>query len=1500
MADFKSLLGELSQGNASLETVRSWIEDAIEEGDASREDLQSALDEFKSALPPETVEALERQIAGGEGSDDAPLEFDFDLEPPAPDDSDKTVVDPEMSEPAFDGELSLEESSADSPEELAGDHSSERTSPGESDADAPFDEIPEIHSETPPDQDKTEFVPPEQDKTQIIQDDGGDADKTEMLSPDSDKTEVVSDKTEVVKDDPDKTVISDNDSTVRGKGEEDPFAMASGSATQPGGASAPTGTGWPTATNFQGQGGSALDPDSIGPGTILKDRFELLSAIGEGGMGKVYKARDLLKVEAKDRNPYIAVKLLSGDFREHPEAFIALQRESSKAQKLAHPNITTVYDFDRDGATVYLTMELMEGQELAQYIKKLPPGGLPTDEALEVIRQLCDGLEYAHARNLVHSDFKPGNCFFLKDGTVKILDFGIARASTTRADAAGETTVFDPGQLGALTPAYATPEMFEGIEPHAADDIYALACVAYELLTGKHPFNKLSSVKAMEKGLSPAPINKPGFTKRQNRALMKALNFKRDERTQTVEEFWDGIRFKKNYTPQIVAGSVALALILGVAAYKPVTEYIEDRNVEEIVTSLEQGNAEVPEVLAKLDTLSDRAARNLKEDAKDIIINHFESRAEARVDISQDKYDFPGALGVIEEAKQYYPDSAQLLNIESGLKERRNTLISQLTTDFDNFLAEDRLMPLENEDDITDLLAKLRQADPGNPLLNDARLSQRYAELAQQAVEAREWNRAKEFLSAGLDYAADDASLLNLDDQVTRELKRQADARLVAEIKDRLNAARGSLDSIAAYANIIDDVARLQELRPDDSLLQEILTSMRNAVSSRMNQLTESGNWPEAEETLFTFARMFPVPKLLDLRNSLSRAQIEAGYQPPNLSETLASLEERRQNMASLLSDAKFDASWNENLLRNFKETIALLRPGNTWFEDMQQKIVQAHVGHAEELIAAERFDAAERILEAGQAFNPDLPLFDSTREMLAEAKADFERRQAEKIRLAQISALKNQLTAQTNANEINTALNTFDALRNELPADDEFIRRTGPQMIAESYLRLANSQGERGNYSNAVQFARSGLQYAPEMQGLQDALAQYANLAKREELMTAAANATTSTVGNLPAQLGEVKQLFPSDATSIQNEAVKQLADRIKRLESSDVTAANDLWDAAKRLFPGNRVLESLSLKTPPRPSKYVPQARQAMERKQLSEAEDILATARREEPGNQQVADFAKELESRQDQANQYFVSYQQLMARGQKTEAKRYLDAAISLWTDSEKYKQELQKNFTTTRAPTRSADGSRPCTATLAGFGRTGRAVCYDMLDSNMRGPELVVVPAGGSFSKPFVMGKYEVAVGDLNVFCEASGKCQPKGGDPGLPATNIPLSTMEAYVAWLSDTTGKSYRLPTDAEWTYAANSTNPKAVTNFNCRVTQGGQILKGLTLLEVRSGRPNPWGLTNYVGNAQEVVRKGGGTVVRGGAFQDNLSTCDIGLSRNYSGQADEATGFRVARDID
>lgn len=311
------------------------------------------------------------------------------------------------------------------------------------------------------------------------------------------------------------------------------------------------------------------EPSSLGPGSVIKRRFVLETLLGKGGMGLVFGAHDRRKEEARDPNPKVALKVLNSDFRRHPQSFIALQREARKAQTLAHPNVVTVFDFDRDGEVVYMTMELLSGRSLEAIAREARGKGIGADKALPIIRGIAEGLAYAHRKGIVHSDLKPGNVFITDDGTPKILDFGIARAvPSSAADDARD--VFDAGVLGAYTEAYATDEMVGGIDPHPADDIYALGIIAYELLTGRHPYQRHSAPNARKLGIQPEPLK--GLKRKEARAIAACLSLDRRDRPQDATAFLKQFRGVSNVQKASVAATVVLALVAGYTSYQSYVE----------------------------------------------------------------------------------------------------------------------------------------------------------------------------------------------------------------------------------------------------------------------------------------------------------------------------------------------------------------------------------------------------------------------------------------------------------------------------------------------------------------------------------------------------------------------------------------------------------------------------------------------------------------------------------------------------------------------------------------------------------------------------------------------------------------------------------------------------------------------------------------------------------------------------------------------------------------
>ena len=295
-------------------------------------------------------------------------------------------------------------------------------------------------------------------------------------------------------------------------------------------------------------------------GATVRGRFELVEELGEGGMSKVFKALDRVRAEAKDRQPYVAIKVLSQVVRQSPHSVIALQREAKKALSLAHPNIVRVYDFDRAGPNFYMTMEYLRGRSLDKIIRAPGYAGLPLERVLTLIEPAAAALSHAHQNGIVHADLKPSNIFLTDDEQVKVIDFGIARA-IEEPGADGERTVFDPSVLGALTPRYASPEQCAGAPADRRDDVYAFACVIYELLTGKHPFDGLSGLQAHVRQVQPA--RPPMLDLRHWEVLKRGFAFDRTARTASVAELIAGLKRGGGWLtgPRIAAAVAALVVV---------------------------------------------------------------------------------------------------------------------------------------------------------------------------------------------------------------------------------------------------------------------------------------------------------------------------------------------------------------------------------------------------------------------------------------------------------------------------------------------------------------------------------------------------------------------------------------------------------------------------------------------------------------------------------------------------------------------------------------------------------------------------------------------------------------------------------------------------------------------------------------------------------------------------------------------------------------------------
>ena len=210
--------------------------------------------------------------------------------------------------------------------------------------------------------------------------------------------------------------------------------------------------------------------------------YEVVSSLGAGGMGEVYRARDT-KLGRE-----VAVKLLLEEVSTDPERLARFEREARLLASLNHNNIATLHGFEKDGDTSFLVMELVEGETLADRIKR---GAIPVDEALPLFLQIAEGLEAAHEKGVIHRDLKPANIKVTDDGKVKVLDFGLAKAfSGDESDvnlSNSPTLSMQATQKGVIlgTAAYMSPEQTRGRDIDKRTDVWAFGCVLYEMLSGR-------------------------------------------------------------------------------------------------------------------------------------------------------------------------------------------------------------------------------------------------------------------------------------------------------------------------------------------------------------------------------------------------------------------------------------------------------------------------------------------------------------------------------------------------------------------------------------------------------------------------------------------------------------------------------------------------------------------------------------------------------------------------------------------------------------------------------------------------------------------------------------------------------------------------------------------------------------------------------------------------------------------------------------------------------
>ncbi len=486
-------------------------------------------------------------------------------------------------------------------------------------------------------------------------------------------------------------------------------------------------------------------------GETLNQRYRIEALIASGGMSDVYRAVDTQLEKAAPTGCQVALKILKPDMLNQDGTLDVLARETAKTQRLTHPNIIRVQDLQQDGDTCFMVMELLEGEPLTRMIQRSRPNGLKWQGVRDIIEQILAALKYAHAHNVVHADLKPSNIFFTRSGQIKLLDFGVSRVLSDPLQDDFLSTARDETSVYGYTPAYSLPELAGEEQPSSKGDVYALACICYELLSSQHPFNRQSLSKEERQAIR---LRKPGNMPRKVWLNLKQQLLGNQEKL-SIEKFEQALK----PVPWQTMGQTLVtigALSAGALAWQSsLAESDKARlEVEQLTQQREKIQAlnDLPparllEEIQKLPTIEQAGLLKLHQES---LVNHYLNRINQSLNPNTDN-GLPNILQALEETQRaltIYPRDAELLRIQSRIKGRQLALQEAIAKEIDASLVQGSYLKPSDSKALMQLAESLEYLG-GKLTIPSKNAVNRYLEQVRGAFDAFDAQQQAQLLTIG-------------------------------------------------------------------------------------------------------------------------------------------------------------------------------------------------------------------------------------------------------------------------------------------------------------------------------------------------------------------------------------------------------------------------------------------------------------------------------------------------------------------------------------------------------------------------------------------------------------------------------------------------------------------------------------------------------------------------------------------------------------------------------